>query len=61
MTTLREILDEWQKNIKFRKALKDNPRQALKDLGFQVSDEDYAKLESTIKAQNEKLDDRINK
>ena len=64
MTNLQEIYSEWQNNPEFRKELKKNPTQALKSAGFEVTPEDFAKIEAMLKfdkSKNEKLDDRISK
>lgn len=63
-TNLREILTEWQSNLEFREKFKKNPEQALKDAGFDVSNEDLTKIKAMLaldKSKNEKLDDRISK
>jgi hypothetical protein len=59
-TNLKEILIEWQSNLKFREAFKKNPIAALRQAGFEVNDEDLAKIKSQIK-KSEELDKRINK
>lgn len=63
MTTLEEIYQEWQNNLKFREEFKKNPEQALKNAGFEVTAEDLAKIKAmfNLKSKNEKLDDRINR
>lgn len=62
MTSLQEIYNEWQNNLKFREDFKKNPEQALKDAGFFVSPEDLEKIRTILdKSKNEKLDDRISK
>lgn len=64
MTSLLEIYDVWQSNLKFRENFKKNPEQALKEEGFDVSPEDLAKIKAMLKfdkSKNEKLDDRISK
>lgn len=61
---LQDILDEWQSNLAFREAFKQNPEQALKEAGFELSPEDLAKIQALLKhdpSKNEKLDDRISK
>jgi hypothetical protein len=60
MTNLKEILDEWQSNLKFREDFKKNPIEALHHAGFKVTEEDLAKIKSTLK-KSEVLDKRINK
>lgn len=60
MTNLKEILIEWQSNFKFREEFKKNPVEALRNIGFQVTPEDLAKIQSTIR-KSEELDKRINK
>ena len=64
MTHLKEIFQEWQNNPTFRSEFKKNPKEACKNAGFDVSDEDLAKIEAIFKLKddkNEPLDDRINK
>ncbi len=66
MSDLKDILTEWQKNIKFREEFKNNPVEACKNAGFEVTPELLAKLEATLKlhdskTKDEKLDDRISK
>lgn len=66
MNALQEILEQWQTNLKFREEFKKNPVQALKNAGLEVSPEDLAKIESTLKlkdnnSNNEALNGRINK
>jgi hypothetical protein len=64
MTDLQEIYSEWQNNEEFKKALKTDPHAALKKWKFEVSEEDYKKIEAMLKfdkSKNEKLDDRISK
>lgn len=63
-TTLQEILNEWQNSLKFREEFKQNPEQALKNAGFEVSPADLAKILAMLKldkTKNEPLDGRINK
>lgn len=64
MTTLQEVYTEWQNNLQFRQQLKKDPQKALKDAGFQVSEEDMKKILSMLdrdQHDDEKLDDRISK
>lgn len=64
MTDLQAIIYEWQNNLTFREEFKKNPEQAMKNAGFQVSNEDLDKILAMLKldkSKNEKLDDRINK
>ena len=63
-TNLLEIYNEWQNNLAFREAFKKDPMQALKNSGFEVSPEDFVKIEALLKidkSKDEKLDDRISK
>ena len=60
LTNLKEILIEWQSNLKFREEFKKNPVEALRQAGFEISDEDLAKIKSTLE-KSEQLDKRINK
>jgi hypothetical protein len=64
MSTLQDILDQWQNNLYFRESFKKNPEKALKDAGLTVSAEDLDKIKSMLAvdtSNNEKLEDRINK
>lgn len=64
MTNLEEVYSEWQNNPEFKRALQTNPRKALEEKGFEVSEEDFKKIEAMLKfdkSKNEKLDDRISK
>lgn len=64
MTSLKEILNEYEQNLKFREAFKQNPEKALAQYGYNVSAEDLEKIRAMFKlsdSNNEKLDDRINK
>ncbi len=61
---LQDILSEWQSNLAFREAFKQNPERALKDAGFEVNPDDLAKIKAMLtldQSKNEKLDDRISK
>jgi hypothetical protein len=65
-TNLQEIFNEWQNNRIFREEFKQNPWAALKNAGFEVTPEDFSKIESMVKlkmdkSKSEELDDRINK
>lgn len=63
-TTLQEILNEWQTNIQFREEFKNNPEQAMKKAGFELSPDDLAKIRAMLKldkSKDEQLDDRTNK
>jgi hypothetical protein len=58
-TTLQEIFTEWQNNLTFRKDFKKNPELALKNAGFEVSQEDMQKIQSLVKIkESEALDKR---
>lgn len=64
MTDLKEVFYAWQHNIKFREAFKQNPLQALKDAGFEVSPEDLTKILAKLaldKSKDDKLDNRESK
>jgi hypothetical protein len=64
MTDLQQVYSEWQNNPDFKKELQTNPRKALEEKGFVVSEEDFKKIEAMLKfdkSKNEKLDDRISK
>jgi hypothetical protein len=60
MTNLKEVLNRWQSNLKFREDFKKNPEEALRLAGFDVTDDDLAKIKSTVQ-KSEELDKRINK
>lgn len=63
MTDLTQIYHEWQNNPVFKKNFKENPEEALRKAGFELSKEDLDKIKSYLQlnGSNEKLDDRINK
>ena len=61
MTNLLEIYTEWQNNLQFREEFKKNPEQALKNAGFEVSPEDFEKIQTILKITNEELEKRENK
>lgn len=67
MASLKEILQEWQNNAKFRAKFNENPKQAVIDFGFSGSKEDLDQILSILKTQTEKnklgeaLDKKINK
>jgi DNA replication protein DnaD len=64
MSSLHDILTEWQSNLTFREEFKKNPEQAMRDAGFELSDADLEKIRAMLqldKSSNEKLDDRISK
>lgn len=48
MSTLQDILEEWQNNPAFREDFKKNRVQALQKHGMEVSPTDLAKFESSI-------------
>lgn len=67
MADLKDILHEWQNNIKFRTKFNENPKQAVIDFGFSGSQEELDKILAILKPQTEKdklgeeLDKKINK
>lgn len=64
MNDLKEIYNEWQNNLDFRKEFNQDPLLALKHAGFEVSEDDLKKILAMLhldKTKDEKLDDRINK
>lgn len=61
MTSLLEVYAEWANNLKFREALKRNPKAALKEAGFELSETDFKTIQTLIQSDNEALDRRINK
>jgi hypothetical protein len=61
MSTLEDVLQEWQNNFQFRENFKKNPQQALADVGLTLADTDLQKIKVMLKLDDGKLDDRINK
>ncbi len=61
MSTLEDVLQEWQNNFQFRENFKKNPQKALADVGLTLADTDLQKIKVMLKLDDGKLDDRINK
>jgi hypothetical protein len=61
MSTLADVLTEWQNNLQFKENFKKNPQQALADANLHLSEEDLKKVKVMLKIDDGKLDDRINK
>lgn len=61
MSTLEDVLSEWQNNLHFKENFKKNPQQALADAGLTLSENDLKKITVMLKINDGKLDDRINK
>lgn len=61
MSTLADVISEWQNNLQFRENFKKNPQQALADADLKLSDDDLKKIKVMLKIDDGKLDDRINK
>lgn len=64
MSSLHDILTEWQTNLTFREQFKKNPEQAMRDAGFELDSHDLDKIRAMLKldkSSNDKLDDRISK
>jgi hypothetical protein len=61
MSTLEDVLVEWQSNLQFKQNFKENPQKALAEAGLTLSNEDLKKIKTLLKIDDGKLDDRINK
>ena len=61
MSTLEDVLLEWQNNLQFKENFKKNPQKALADADLTLSDADLKKIQVMLKLDDGKLDDRINK
>jgi hypothetical protein len=68
MSTLEDVLTEWQNNLYFKQEFKKNPEKALASAGLTLSQEDLLKIQSMLKisaddttTKNGELDKRINK
>jgi hypothetical protein len=64
MSTLQDVLVEWQNNASFRESFKKNPELALRKAGLKLNEEDLEKIKAVLSLDqfgNEKLDERINK
>jgi hypothetical protein len=60
MSTLEDVITEWQSNLQFKETFKKNPQKALADAGLELNDEDLKKIKIML-IDDGKLDDRINK
>ncbi|MDR3477342.1 MAG: hypothetical protein P4M14_04855 [Gammaproteobacteria bacterium] len=68
MSTLEDVLTEWQNNLYFKQEFKKNPEKALASAGLTLSQEDLLKIKSMLKIsddetgnKSDELDKRINK
>ena len=61
MSTLEDVLLEWQNNFQFKENFKKNPHKALADAGLTLNEKDLQKIKVMLKLDDGKLDDRINK
>jgi hypothetical protein len=61
MSTLEDVIMEWQSNLQFKENFKKNPQQALADAGLTLNEEDLKKIKTMLKIDDGTLDDRINK
>jgi hypothetical protein len=61
MSTLEDVLSEWQNNFQFRENFKKNPQKALVDAKLALNDADLQKVKIMLKLDDGKLDERINK
>lgn len=48
MTTLKDVLYEWQNNPAFREAFKKDPIQALQEAHFELNPDDLTKIQSML-------------
>jgi len=63
MSTLQDVLMEWQTNLKFRETFKKNPELALQEANLKLSADDLKKIKAVLEIDqfsNEKLDQRKN-
>jgi hypothetical protein len=61
MSTLEDVIIEWQSNLQFKENFKKNPQKALADAGLSLNDEDLQKIKTMLKIDDGTLDGRINK
>ena len=61
MSTLEDVLMEWQNNLAFKEAFAKNPEKALRDAGLTLNKSDTLKIKTLLNIQDEDLDGRINK
>ncbi len=61
MSTLEDVLAEWQTNLYFKEEFKKNPEKALATAGLTLNAKDLTKIKIMLKIQDDDLDKRINK
>jgi hypothetical protein len=61
MSSLEDVLSEWQNNFEFKQQFKKNPEKALVDAGLTLDANDLQKIKTLLKINDEDLDKRINK
>lgn len=62
MSQLEEVYQAWQNNFTFREQFKKNPVTALKEIGLELNETDFKKIQHLLKIEeNEELAKRINK
>ena len=61
MSTLEDVLTEWQSNLQFKENFRKNPVQALADANLNLNAEDLTKIKIMLRIDDGKLDERINK
>lgn len=67
MSTLEDVLNEWQNNLHFKEEFKKNPEKALMTAGLTLNASDLQQIKSMLKIKDDggngdgELDKRINK
>jgi hypothetical protein len=61
MSTLDDVLTEWQTNHQFKEEFKKNPEKALATAGLTLDAKDLQKITVMLKIDDGELDERINK
>lgn len=61
MSSLEDVLTEWQANLQFKEEFKKNPEQALANAGLILSPADLIKIKTLLNIDDGELDGRINK
>ena len=61
MSSLEDVLAEWQANLQFKEELKKNPEKALANAGLVLSSTDLAKIKNLLNIDDSELEKRINK
>jgi hypothetical protein len=61
MSTLQDVLLEWQNNFEFKQQFKKDPAKALADAGLSLEPQDFEKVQVMLKSKDEELEKRINK